>query len=178
MRLWVLGFLSFFGVPSKTDLKQGVLHLRKTFPLFAVHWSLGALLLLPCESHGPGFGYICGSIHNVSYNKIKMAATVLREASWRRRWKPDLRSQPWKPFNVSDKEYLIKSMFVETDCSYELCIWDFTHLWYEKVEQDSFHARAKVFSFLYYVRKGAIFFVFSIFHWLVCLANEYFHISW
>ncbi|XP_068740229.1 non-homologous end-joining factor 1-like [Montipora capricornis] len=72
-----------------------------------------------------------------------MAATVRRETSWRRRWKPDLKSQPWKPFSVSDKEYLIKSMFFETDCSYELCIWDFTTLWYEKVEQDTFKARAK-----------------------------------
>ncbi|XP_029200277.2 non-homologous end-joining factor 1-like isoform X1 [Acropora millepora] len=72
-----------------------------------------------------------------------MAAIPPNEASWRRRWKQDFKSQPWKPFNVSDKEYLLKSMFFETDCSYELCIWDFTNLWYEKVEQESFNARAK-----------------------------------
>lgn len=106
-----------------------------------------------------------------------MAAIVLNEASWRRRWKPNFKSQPWKPFNVSDKEYLLKSMFFETDCSYELCIWDFTNLWYEKVEQESFNARAKVFSQLHFVRKGAILFMFSSFHGLMCLGNEYSRIS-
>lgn len=106
-----------------------------------------------------------------------MAAIPLNEASWRRRWKQDLKSQPWKPFNVSDKEYLLKSMFFETDCSYELCIWDFTNLWYEKVEQESFNARAKVFSQLHFVRNGAILFMFSSFHRLMCLGNEYSRIS-
>ncbi|XP_078377948.1 non-homologous end-joining factor 1-like [Oculina patagonica] len=72
-----------------------------------------------------------------------MAATVRRETSWRRRWKPDLNSQPWKPFSILDKQFLVKSMFVEMDCSYEFCLWDFSTFWYEKVERDSFRERAK-----------------------------------
>ncbi|KAJ7371298.1 Non-ous end-joining factor 1 [Desmophyllum pertusum] len=72
-----------------------------------------------------------------------MAATVRRETSWRRRWKPDLNSQPWKYFSISDKPFLVKSMFVEMDCSYEFCMWDFSTFWYEKVEHDNFRVRAK-----------------------------------
>jgi len=34
-------------------------------------------------------------------------------------------------------------MFVEADCSYEFCLWDFSVLWYEKVGYDNFRARAK-----------------------------------
>ena len=74
----------------------------------------------------------------------RMAATVRKETSWRRRWKPDLNSQAWRPFNISDKKVLVKSMFIETDCSYELCLWDGSTLWYEKVEHDDLRARAKV----------------------------------
>ncbi|XP_020632000.1 non-homologous end-joining factor 1-like [Orbicella faveolata] len=72
-----------------------------------------------------------------------MAATVRRETSWRRRWKPDLNSQPWKPFFISDKSFLVKSMFVEMDSSYEFCLWDSSTFWHEKVEQDIFKRRTK-----------------------------------
>lgn len=77
-----------------------------------------------------------------------MATTVRKETSWRRRWKPDLNSQPWKPFSISDKRFLVKSMFVEMDCSYEICLWDFNTFWYEKVEHDTFKRRAKVSNIL------------------------------
>lgn len=73
-----------------------------------------------------------------------MAAPVRKETSWRRRWKPDLNCQPWRPFSISDKKFLVKSMFVEMDCSYEFCLWDSSTFWYEKVEHDSFKRRAKV----------------------------------
>ncbi|CAH3154868.1 unnamed protein product [Pocillopora meandrina] len=72
-----------------------------------------------------------------------MAATIKRETSWRRRWKPNLNSQPWKHFSISGKSFLLKSMFVDADCSYEFCLWDFSTFWYEKVEHDEFEARAK-----------------------------------
>ena len=85
-----------------------------------------------------------GSIHNDNNDQTKMAATVRRETSWRRRWKPDLNSQPWKPFSISGKSFLVKSMFVEMDCSYEFCLWDSSTFWYEKVEHDNFKRRAKV----------------------------------
>ena len=77
-----------------------------------------------------------------------MATTVRKETSWRRRWKPDLNSQPWKPFSISDKRFLFKSMFVEMDCSYEICLWDFNTFWYEIVEHDTFKRRAKVSNIL------------------------------
>ena len=77
-------------------------------------------------------------LHNMA------AGMVRRETSWRRRWKEDLKSQPWKPFTVSCYTYLVKTMFVEQDCSYEICLCDLNTLWYEKVEHDHLKTRVKV----------------------------------
>ena len=83
-------------------------------------------------------------IHDKIIPQNNMAATIKRETSWRRRWKPNLNSQPWKHFSISGKSFLLKSMFVDADCSYEFCLWDFCTFLYEKVEHDEFEARAKV----------------------------------
>lgn len=90
-------------------------------------------------------GTIRSGIHDGNNSENKMAATVRRETSWRRRWKPNLNSQPWKHFSILGKSFLVKSMFFEMDCSYEFCLWDFSTFWYEKVEQDQFRVRAKVY---------------------------------
>ena len=89
-------------------------------------------------------GTKCVNIHDKIISQNNMAATIKRETSWRRRWKPNLNSQPWKHFSISGKSFLLKSMFVDADCSYEFCLWDFSTFWYEKVEHDEFEARAKV----------------------------------
>ncbi|CAH3121148.1 unnamed protein product [Porites lobata] len=86
---------------------------------------------------------ICGRIHEERPDQTNMAATIRKETSWRRRWKPDINSQAWKPFIISRKVFLVKTMFVETECCYEFCLWDFSTMWYEKVEQDNFRIRAK-----------------------------------
>lgn len=69
---------------------------------------------------------------------------ALREKSWRRAWKPDLKSQPWKAFSIENDTYQVKAHFREADCSYELCISDMETVWYEKVQDASFKTRAKV----------------------------------
>lgn len=70
---------------------------------------------------------------------------VRNEKSWRRLWKPDLKSQAWELFNVDGVDYQVKSHFVESECSYELCISDLDRIWYEKVDDETiFNDRAKV----------------------------------
>ena len=58
-------------------------------------------------------------------------------------------------------------MFIETDCSYELCLWDFSTLWYEKVEHDSFRVRAKVYK---HVKHTGIVICYLLFH--LCLSRD------
>ena len=93
---------------------------------------------------------ICGRIHEERPDQTNMAATIRKETSWRRRWKPDINSQAWKPFIISRKVFLVKTMFVETECCYEFCLSDFSTMWYEKVEQDNFRIRAKVWNFVFW----------------------------
>ena len=76
-----------------------------------------------------------------------MAVPLRSEASWsswRRKWKPDLKSQPWKNFKISGITHIIKSHFTEADCSYEFCISDLKTVWYEKIDEKTFRNRSKV----------------------------------
>lgn len=93
---------------------------------------------------------ICGRIHEERPDQTNMAATIRKETSWRRRWKPDINSQAWKPFIISGNIFLVKTMFVETECCYEFCLWDFSTMWYEKVVQDNFRIRAKVWNCVFW----------------------------
>ena len=93
---------------------------------------------------------ICGRIHKTGFDQTNMAAILRKETSWRRRWKPDINSQAWRPFIISGKLFLVKTMFVETECCYEFCLWDFSTMWYEKVEQDNFRIRAKVWNCVFW----------------------------
>ncbi|CAL1528364.1 unnamed protein product [Lymnaea stagnalis] len=54
------------------------------------------------------------------------------ELQWRRRWKPNLHSSPWKQLNIDNaNKYLFKIKF--DDNSYEFLITDMTMFWYESI---------------------------------------------
>ncbi|KAK3745360.1 hypothetical protein RRG08_064684 [Elysia crispata] len=61
----------------------------------------------------------------------------MTELQWRRQWKPDLSSCPWKPLPINkiDEEtggcFLVKSKFYND--AYEVLITDMVHFWYEKL---------------------------------------------
>uniref|UniRef100_A0A0B6ZEC2 Non-homologous end-joining factor 1 n=1 Tax=Arion vulgaris TaxID=1028688 RepID=A0A0B6ZEC2_9EUPU len=68
------------------------------------------------------------------------------ELQWRRRWKPDLYSCPWRPLNQvelkdgdTSSKYFIKTKF--DDSSYELILTDLTNFWYEKLADDALTKR-------------------------------------
>ncbi|CAG5127160.1 unnamed protein product, partial [Candidula unifasciata] len=69
------------------------------------------------------------------------------ELQWRRRWKPDLKSSPWKPLEQVDiqdardtsQKYLMKTKFDDRSC--ELLVTDLSHFWYEKLTEDALKKR-------------------------------------
>lgn len=72
------------------------------------------------------------------------------ELQWRRNWKPNLASYPWKQLSsysvkgcsAGDSCMLIKSLFGEE--SYELLITDLTTFWHETLSVDSLKSRINV----------------------------------
>lgn len=65
------------------------------------------------------------------------------ELAWRRNWKPDFETQPWKVVNTTCDRYLIKYYSEEILCSYKIAITDCERVWLEEVNESTFSDRAK-----------------------------------
>ncbi|KAK3105749.1 hypothetical protein FSP39_004773 [Pinctada imbricata] len=63
------------------------------------------------------------------------------EIEWRRKWKPDLKSLPWQPIKIDDKQYLIKCRF--TVNTYELLITDMKRFWHEEISETQLKKRVQ-----------------------------------
>ncbi|GFO20389.1 non-homologous end-joining factor 1 [Plakobranchus ocellatus] len=71
----------------------------------------------------------------------------MTELEWRRQWKPDLSSCPWKPLQTFNADlvreclYLVKTKFL--DDAYEFLITDMIHFWYESLSGTALKRRIK-----------------------------------
>lgn len=72
--------------------------------------------------------------------------SIKSEAEWRRHWKPDLCSCPWKSITVNSNTYLIKMKIDSSD--YEIILTDFSNFWFESLGGDPLKARIKVYNFV------------------------------
>ncbi|XP_031559591.1 non-homologous end-joining factor 1-like isoform X1 [Actinia tenebrosa] len=57
--------------------------------------------------------------------------------------KESLISQPWRPFFINNKHFLVKSYFSNLSNAYEICISDFNKIWLEVSDQDTIKTRNK-----------------------------------
>lgn len=88
---------------------------------------------------------ICDWLKSVAVRRLRLNfINMAEELTWRRNWKPNFETQPWKVINTTRRTYLMKYYFEEISCSYKIAISDYENIWFEEIGESIFSDRAKV----------------------------------